>query len=415
VRVRIHRGAHEVGGSCVELETAGRRLVVDLGRPLNASRDDYVPLPDIAGLAAPDPSLVGVVISHGHPDHHGLAHLLHDEVPIYVGAASYKVLNAAAFFTGAEGFPEPTRFLRDREPLELGPFRLTPYLADHSAFDAYSLLIEAGGRRLFYSGDLRAHGRKATVFERLLADPPSEVHALLLEGTHVRSGDAPNATAQSEGQLEAACTKAFRETTGMVLACYSAQNIDRLVTLFKATLRADRDFVMDLYTASVAAAIGYDTIPQSDWDRVRVFLPSSQRQRVIREQAFERTDAVRSRRIYPEELVTRRSELVMTFRESMATDLERANCLSDARLMWSMWPGYLDSDKTSGLRAFCERNAVPVTIQHASGHAAVEDLQRLAAAVQPDRVVPIHTSAPERFREYFSNVERHLDGQWWTV
>jgi ribonuclease J len=414
VRACIRRGAREVGGSCVELEHDGARLVLDMGLPLD-TRLEEVPLPAISGLSGNDSSLIGVIISHGHPDHYGLAMRLHASVPLYVGEATERLLREAMFFGPMGGYLSAAGYLVDRVPLRLGPFVVRPFLVDHSAFDAYALLIEAGGRRLFYSGDLRGHGRKASLFEQLLADPPSGVHTLLMEGTHVRSSDMPIAGAQSEQDLESACTETFRNTTGMVLACYSAQNIDRLVTLFKATLRSNRDFVMDLYTATIAAATGYDTIPQSDWDRIRVYLPSSQRRQVIREEAFERTHAVRSRRIYPEELVARRSELVMTFRESMATDLERAGCLADARLVWSMWPGYLDGDKRGELRAFCDRHSIPMTMQHVSGHAAVKDLQRLATAIRPHRIVPIHTSAPERFREYFPNVERRSDGQWWSV
>ena len=47
--------------------------------------------------------------------------------------------------------------LRDLVPLRLGPFTVTPYLVDHSAFDSYAVLVEVAGRRLFYSGDVRAH------------------------------------------------------------------------------------------------------------------------------------------------------------------------------------------------------------------------------------------------------------------
>jgi mRNA degradation ribonuclease J1/J2 len=49
-------------------------------------------------------------------------------------------------------------------PLEFGPFRITPHLVDHSAYDACALEVEADGRRLFYSGDIRAHGRKGALF-----------------------------------------------------------------------------------------------------------------------------------------------------------------------------------------------------------------------------------------------------------
>jgi len=72
MRVRIHRGAHEVGGTCIEVESSGSRIVLDVGRPLDAPRDEFVPLPDLTGLRDSDPSLLGLVISHGHQDHWGL-------------------------------------------------------------------------------------------------------------------------------------------------------------------------------------------------------------------------------------------------------------------------------------------------------------------------------------------------------
>ena len=53
-----------------------------------------------------------------------------------------------------------------RTPVEIGPFRVTPYLVDHSAFDAYALLVEADGKRVFYSGDFRGHGRKRKLSRR---------------------------------------------------------------------------------------------------------------------------------------------------------------------------------------------------------------------------------------------------------
>jgi ribonuclease J len=132
---------------------------------------------------------------------------------------------------------------------------------DHSAFDAYALLVEAGGDRLLYSGDIRAHGRKSRLFERFVAQPPRDVDTLLLEGTHVRDGEAL-AAGLSEREVEDRCLEVLRETSGMVLACYSPQNIDRVVTMFRAAKRSGRRLVLDLYAAEVAGATGRaDTIP----------------------------------------------------------------------------------------------------------------------------------------------------------
>ena len=133
----IHRGAHQIGGSLVELECNGERLVLDAGLPLNV---ESVPqrdlLPDVPGLwAEGNGSLRALVISHPHPDHHGLADLVNSSVPILLGEAAASILAEAGFFVpSARRFPAAGH-LRHRETLRLGPFNVTPWLVDHSAFD----------------------------------------------------------------------------------------------------------------------------------------------------------------------------------------------------------------------------------------------------------------------------------------
>ena len=415
MRVRIHRGAHEIGGSCVEIEHGGRRIVLDVGRPLDSGLDADLPLPAVPGLASGDPALLGVVVSHAHPDHYGLVAGADPSVPIYMGEAAQRVLAEAAFFTPGGGRFDVAGFLRDRDPFELGPFRVTPYLMDHSAFDAYALLVEAGGQRLLYSGDIRAHGRKAGLFERFIANPPEEVDTLLLEGTHVRDSTAVTTPGLSERGVEERYIEILREAKGIVLACYSPQNIDRVVTLFRAAKRTGRTLVLDLYAASITRATGrLDTIPQADWEGVRVFVPLAQRVRVKREKAYERIDWVKLHRLYPEQLAAQADKLVMTFRYSMATDLDRAGCLTDAQAVWSMWPGYLDGPSGTQMRAWLDERDIPLTLAHSSGHASVKDLQRFATAVSAGQVVPIHTGAPQRFPDLFANARLHKDGEWWT-
>jgi ribonuclease J len=196
---------------------------------------------------------------------------------------------------------------------------------------------------------------------------------------------------------------------------FSPQNIDRLVTIYRAARQARRDLVIDLYTAAIAAATGRDTIPQANWDAVRVYLPHSQRRQVMAAKAFDRTAAVRLRRIYPEDLRARRSDLVMLFRASMRRELEEAGCLDKASAIWSMWPGYQREPSGERLRAWLDQRGIPLVIHHASGHAFIPDLQRLVAALAPERVVPIHSFAADRFEAFFPRVERRRDGEWWDV
>jgi ribonuclease J len=414
MRVRIHRGAAEIGGSCIELEAAsGARILLDLGMPLVEDADSLT-LPAVRGLdTGDDPSLLGVIISHPHQDHWGKVGLAHPNVPIIVGRAAADILRAGLFFgTGID--LSPAAFLEHRRPLSLGPFTVTPFLNDHSAYDAYSLLVEADGRRVFYTGDIRAHGRKGKLFDQLLANPPPDIDVLLMEGTNVPpAGEAPRPVV-TESELEDDLTLAFADTPGLVLAAFSAQNIDRLVTVYRAALRAGRELVIDLYAATIAEATGRDSIPKPGFDKLRVFVPHQQKVRVKRASAFDRVDRIKRYRIFPDELRDRRAELVLLFRASMVNDLERAKCLEDARLVWSQWAGYLDQDR-DGVRDFAARHDIPLDVQHTSGHASIADLRRLATALAPQRVVPIHTFGSERFASHFDNVERHPDGVWWDV
>jgi ribonuclease J len=179
MKARIVRGSDQIGGSCLELEAAGHRLVIDLGLPLDGA-------PHPTSLPAVDldaPGLSAVVIPHSHPDHYGLLEFLPESVPIYMGEATASILREASFYTPL-GLRRPVnKFLADRTPIGIGPFEVTPYLVDHSAFDAYALLVEADGGRLLYSGDLRLHGRKSKAMKALIATPPPDLDVLVLEGT----------------------------------------------------------------------------------------------------------------------------------------------------------------------------------------------------------------------------------------
>jgi ribonuclease J len=414
MRVRIHRGAHEIGGTCIELAVAGKHLVLDLGRPLSAAPGEAVTLPDIAGLSAPNGRLVGVALSHPHEDHYGLADQVHRSVPVYIGKAAASLLDAAAFFSPAGIRVRPARFLVDRVPFTLGPFTVTPYLVDHSAFDSYALLVDGGGRRLFYSGDFRTHGRKRALMRTLFERPPEDIDVLFLEGTHIRRDDSPTA-GLDEFELELALTKQFRSTAGLVVVFTSTQNIDRLVTVYRACRRAERTLVLDLYGATVARATGRETIPGLGFPGVSVYVPRRQRVLVKRARAFERMEAIAGQRIFPESIRQRSDELVVLIQGSTLAELAEARCLEGATAIWSLWPGYLDGPSGQRVLSLLDVHGVPLAVRHASGHAHIHGLQALASALTPARVIPIHTSAPERFDRYFKCVEVHDDGEWWCA
>ena len=146
VKLRIHRGTKEIGGTCIEVEAQGKHIALDAGLPLDAPDDEDAHerlLPAVPGFRERDDSLPGMLISHPHQDHYGLARHIRPEVPIHIGQGAHDILKAASrWIPNGHAFADP-RFIEDRKPVEIGPFRVTPYLVDHSAFDAYALLVEA--------------------------------------------------------------------------------------------------------------------------------------------------------------------------------------------------------------------------------------------------------------------------------
>jgi ribonuclease J len=86
MKICIHRGAHEIGGSYVEVENdSGERLVLDVGSPLVALEGEELTVPNVAGPVEIDPALQGIVISHAHQDHWGLVDQTLPSVPLYMG------------------------------------------------------------------------------------------------------------------------------------------------------------------------------------------------------------------------------------------------------------------------------------------------------------------------------------------
>ena len=264
---------------------------------------------------------------------------------------------------------------------------------------------------------IRGHGRKAGIFEELLRKPPAGVDVLLMEGTNIRplAGAGEDQGQKTEADVEAACVERFRATEGMALVVASAQNIDRLVTLYRATLQADRHFVMDLYGAGIVLATGNPNIPRPapDWDRVRVYVPHWQRVKVKEAGAFERVERIKPYRVFEEDLAADPARWVTTFSLSAAPQL--AGCLAGASATWSLWAGYLEEPSGTKLKSFLAERDISLEVHHTSGHASVTDLQRLATALAPRRVVPIHSFGGHRFAEYFAGVDQHEDGAWWEV
>ncbi|MDR2869797.1 MAG: MBL fold metallo-hydrolase [Deferribacteraceae bacterium] len=402
MKILIHRGASEIGGSCIELMHNGKSILLDYGRPLDANA------PIVPHSLLPE-RISAIIASHLHQDHIGMADSL--AVPVYIGTQALAMLREAAVWVSHTPALDNAVAYQPLKAFEVAGFRITPYPVDHSAFDSYAFLIEAGGKRVFYSGDFRDSGYTAYKTERLFVQPPQDIDLLLMEGTTIGSvinsaGFATHGNTKEADLIDMICTTVkpagctVEDNAGMVLFAASSQNIDRLVTAYKAANKLGRKFVIDAYAYSMLKATGVKSI-QSALANMLVYIPQYQRVKIKNEQLFDKL-CPRKQRIFIEELAQSPEKYLILYRNAHIYDFS-VDMLKNAIVLYSQWSGYLTGD--SHIERFVQQHGLPLRHVHTSGHADIATLQRLAQALKPKVLVPVHSEYPELYSEYFENVK----------
>lgn len=409
----IHRCAGEIGGNCIELAFEGHRILLDAGSPLVVAEgvDPARALPGTLGLTDPPDA---VVISHPHQDHFGLLRGLPQDWPVWSGGAAEILMRLTARVAG-EGLPQRFSTYRSGVPFRVGPFAITPYLTDHSAFDAHMLLVEAGGKRVLYTGDFRRLGRKAALVDRFMASPPADIDILLMEGTTLgRTEGFP-----TEADLEERFVDLFQATPGRVFVTWSAQNIDRTVTIYRACKRAGRRLLLDLYTVDVLERLSalHDSLPRLGWAGISVVVTASlarmyRSPRRMNDPAFVERCASSGHALGAARLRDARDAVVMT-RPSLFRDFTSKGVVPhrDDAWVFSMWSGYRAGLEYESVGAAFTAAGAKLEHVHTSGHASRDDLVRFARSVAPRALVPIHSFAWDQHVEDFPDVLRLRDGE----
>lgn len=410
----VHRGTQQIGGSCIEIEAAdGARLILDAGRPLDAPRDAKDLLPKTLDITRP----ANVIISHPHMDHWGLINELPEAWPVWTGQKSADLMKLSAAIMG-DPIKRAIQCWHNRSnSFDVGGYSITPYLTDHSALDAYMLLIEKDGRRIFYTGDFRTHGRKAVLVDNLLKNPPLNIDALLMEGTNLNS-DKPVITEQ---QLEEKFVKLIAETKGHIFVDWSAQNFDRSVTLYRSAVKTGRKLIVDLYTAEAMLLAASGTkLPRpcpDNFNNLQVVVTPAMNnlmRRIGRENLVEELIAMNS--------ATSRKKIkepaIIMGRKSLIRDYEKVPMLSmkkDDSFVHSNWSGYLDEqDSESGWAIAGARGARREMI-HTSGHASSSELSRFACTLAPKTLIPVHGMEWDNPNIKLPPITRIGDGQPHTI
>jgi ribonuclease J len=428
MKFTIYRGTNCIGGSCVDVSTAKARIIIDAGLPLEDWRKKVrSPLPtqvfpatdpralNVPGLFQHGPSVGGIFLSHAHADHSGLLCQTDPSIQVYRSKGTSKMLKAGSIFAGqAELDRNRQEELTTKVPVQIGDIKVTPFNVDHSAFDAMAFLIEADGKRLLYTGDFRMHGRKPGMAQTLIEKVShSPLDVLILEGTHFTNNPAPLEPHQTEEQLQLEIEKSMQEARGLVLASFSPQNVDRLVTFYKAARKCNRTFVADIYTAYVLHVVHGQcrAIPKPEPEAgIKVFYNEGFTRKRNWQAVVKR---FRHIPIYLEEIHRTPEIFAMVFRPSMLRLDFKQPLPPNSICIYSFWHGYLGQPEWTECQEALANQNCAFTERHTSGHVFVEDCVKFVGRMKPKCVVPIHTQAPETYPALFPNTNVRLlqDGE----
>jgi ribonuclease J len=432
VNLTIHRGTNEIGGSCIELQSESTRILLDLGMPLlnangkafnfkefdNLSVNELVGksiLPDVRNAYSENSKIDGLIISHSHADHYGLMHYLDKDIPVWIGKATHEILKLNNIFLNQENKIETPNYFDRWKKFQIGDFTITPYWNDHSAFDAYSFLVEANGKKIFYSGDFRSHGRKKEVYKNFIENPPKNVDCLIMEGTTIGRNAKKS---QTEEEIEDDFLECFKNSTSVNYVCTSTQNIDRLVSIYKACLKTGKTFVVDVYGASILEKLsGFAKLPAllKGYPNMGVYFYNKPTSKLINEGYEKMVYKYTPKKIEKKDIIKNPSDYVLLVRPSMLNDLKSMNT-KDGNLIYSMWSGYKDQPETKAFIDFFLSNNFKLIDLHTSGHADVETLKEYADAINPKMIIPIHTNNKKDYKNIFNQAVMELeDNQTYAV
>ena len=373
MKIKIHRGTHQIGGSAIEISTVSTRIILDFGNELSLD-EKYIPINlDIDGVTKGIPDCDGIVISHYHMDHLGQLTAALPEIPLYMGMLSKEVAMISAEYQDKDLYLRllGANTFRGGEAFTIGDIRIRPLVIDHSAADSYMFVIEAEGKRVLYTGDFRMHGLRSHIVEKLVKTYIGEVDVLITEGTSL-SSDADNYI--SEAAVLDDISSYIQDGKYVFIMC-SSTNIDRIMGIWQ-NMPTDKVLICDAYQKRIL-----DTVINN------VYYKSSLYRRQDRPLVL---DIGKYPKYYMDNgfvSLARATENYISHIQEFPKD--------DVRIIYSMWTGYIEENLA--LKTLLE--TYPTYISHASGHVSKDDLNKFIELVNPDAIIPVHTDNPERLEK----------------
>jgi ribonuclease J len=356
-----------------------------MGSELPSSGQTDKPELSIEGVTTGKRDCDGVLISHYHGDHIGMFEKVLPEIPIYMGDDAHKI------------FMNLRKWLRDKNLKRISEFKtftpgdkiidtddmtVTAYRVDHSAYDAYMYLIEAGNKRILHTGDFRSHGWTGKGLWKVAEKLIKTIDVLITEGTMLTRDSTEE---YSEFDLCMDATEIMSKNRNVFVHC-SSTNIDSIASFYQAAQKCKRLFVCDRYQRTNLDIVSKTAVTDLyRFPKAKIYRTGQD------EKANE--DCLRKMKAMG---------FCMLVRANGYFD-EVLEMFPDSTFIYSMWEGYLKDGPAKDEKIY---NFIPkadgklkYTYRHTSGHATRDTIIKVCEKLKPGILIPIHVEDPKKFKE----------------
>lgn len=399
--IKIYQG-NQIGGCITEISTDTTKIIIDFGESLPGAE-----IVENIEYDWAKENVDAIFFTHYHGDHIGRFMEIPDDVDLYMGEVTRKVLinlNTALHNTEVVDklINRPgIHYLEIRKTIEIGDIKVTPYSVDHSAFDAYMFLVETPDKNILHTGDYRDHGHRGHKKDKNGNDMNvmlevircyvkdfgrRKIDVLITEGTML--GGRANDKRYSEAQMYEDAKALFKDNKYVFLKI-SSTNVDSLATFYNAARKNGMGFYCNKYVIKqlkTFSEAGRKYSRYYDFKRVWPII-------------FTNSDAMNNpkyKRGYEGQRRHMREDgfvILVSEYDNYDKLIEEFSDLP-TMFLYSLWEGYISKEKGKGaynekLAKFCEKhNAIPM---HTSGHAYPEFIEQVKKAVNACENITIHT------------------------
>jgi len=427
VKITLYGGKNEIGGNKILLEDKGVRIFLDFGQSFNFGEDffyDWLKPRTVNGLEAyfefgllpklpklyskkmlaltdlkyEKPDVDAVFISHSHSDHCGHINFLDEDIPIYMGHGTHRIIEIYhKLYPGLVniGVHNNLNFFKTGDKIKVKHLVIEPIHVEHSVPGAYGFIIHTSKGAVVYTGDFRMHGPRADMTKEFIKKAiAAKPHTLICEGTRMAYETEHNYT---EVEVQDKADDIIKKSKGLVLTYFSMINVDRFMSFYRAAIKNKRILVIDPNFAYIIDNLRdkISILPDVMTDKnIRIYF------RIAKSCTFHEKDYGLKERKYCPRMITYKEihkdqkKYVMHMGFYKLIELIYLQP-KNADFIYSMSEHFLEGEGNESERKiwtnWMEHFGITFHKAHCSGHASKKEVLDVVKRIGAEVVVPVHT------------------------